>query len=244
MAELKTRKQMRTTYNDMMRRCFNKNHPCYGRYGGRGILVCDRWVESVENFIADMGYPDVSLTLDRIDNNLGYCKENCRWATNEEQQLNRENNVVVEFRGKSIVLSQLCRELGVSRELVSSRLGRGWSVDRAVSEPPKQIVKLSDRDATEICKRIACGEKPSQIHKDYGISLSMACFIAAGKSHAGAGPVTKRRVFRLDKSVAIAVMDDVSSGLTNRQISQKRGIGMGTVSAIKTGKHWTATSSS
>lgn len=79
------------TYNtwlSMKQRCKNKNHIAYSRYGARGITLCERW-NSFDNFLQDMGQRPECLTLDRIDNDKGYYKENCRWATRKEQQKNR-----------------------------------------------------------------------------------------------------------------------------------------------------------
>lgn len=87
-------------------RCENKNNPEYPLYGGRGIKVCERW-HKFENFWEDMkeGYAD-DLTLDRKDPEGDYCPENCRWATQKEQQNNRRDNLVCTIKGKTQTIAQ------------------------------------------------------------------------------------------------------------------------------------------
>ncbi|GGO89109.1 hypothetical protein GCM10011348_46090 [Marinobacterium nitratireducens] len=76
-------------WKGMKNRCFNQNDIAYPRYGGAGISVCDRWANDYQAFFDDMGECPDGLTLDRIDGALGYCKENCRWATDKQQAENR-----------------------------------------------------------------------------------------------------------------------------------------------------------
>lgn len=78
-------------YKGMVSRCQNKNHDRYHRYGGRGVKVCERWLESFENFYEDMGdRPSSKHQIDRIDNDGDYTPENCRWVTVSENSLNKE----------------------------------------------------------------------------------------------------------------------------------------------------------
>ena len=84
---------------NLVYRCGNPQHPSFKYYGGRGITVCDRWLGSFPSFLADMGTrPGPKYSIDRIDNDGGYCKENCRWATKKEQCLNRRGSLTVEQR--------------------------------------------------------------------------------------------------------------------------------------------------
>lgn len=77
------------SYNSMLTRCLNKDYDSYKIYGGRGITICHEWINSFDCFLKDMGKrPSLKHSLDRIDNNKGYCKENCRWASKTEQNRN------------------------------------------------------------------------------------------------------------------------------------------------------------
>lgn len=101
-------------WKSMKERCLKKYNHAYKSYGGRGIVICDRWLNSFENFINDMGYkPSEKHSLDRIDNNGNYEPNNCRWATLKEQNENRRSNIWIEFRGYKKILSEWCRLFGI-----------------------------------------------------------------------------------------------------------------------------------
>jgi hypothetical protein len=117
----------------MKDRCFNQNNNRYHRYGGRGIAVCDRWLNSFENFLADMGECPEGCSIDRIDNDKNYCPENCRWATQTEQQNNRSNNTLLTIYGKTMSLGEWLKvNPYVDRKTVQSRLRLGWTHKQAL----------------------------------------------------------------------------------------------------------------
>lgn len=82
-------------WDSMIQRCYNIENSHHGDYGGRGITVCEEWKVDFSNFIKDMGEKPKNLTLDRIDNNKGYFKENCRWVTMKVQNRNRRDSVKI-----------------------------------------------------------------------------------------------------------------------------------------------------
>lgn len=75
-------------WSQIVQRCNNKNHKAFKNYGGRGIRVCDSW-KKFDSFLSDMGEPKVGMTIERVDNEKGYTKTNCVWATRKQQALNR-----------------------------------------------------------------------------------------------------------------------------------------------------------
>lgn len=121
----------------MISRCYNKNHNSYENYGGRGIKVCDRWLNSFANFLLDMGQkPSASHSLDRFPNNDGdYEPGNCRWATKKEQENNKRRTIILKYKGVEKSISYWCDELGLRYGLVQNRLQMGYSVEDALEKP-------------------------------------------------------------------------------------------------------------
>lgn len=128
-----SRHPLRPAYQQMKARCYNPNSPEYPNYGGRGIVVCERWRESFANFLADVGERPEGCTLDRIDNNGSYSPENCRWATVSEQCNNTRVNHVLEYNGQRKTVVEWAREIGVHPNTLRSRLRYGWSTERILS---------------------------------------------------------------------------------------------------------------
>lgn len=123
-------------WRQMRSRCYDSNMNGYENYGGRGISVCDRWIDSFENFLADMGRkPSPKHSLDRINNDGNYEPSNCRWASKLEQDNNRRTNRFLELNGKRMTLAQWARSLNINVVSLSSRLRKGWSVEKALTTP-------------------------------------------------------------------------------------------------------------
>ena len=132
------------TWNSMRQRCLNSNNDRYHQYGGRGITICKEW-ESFDVFLSDMGKRPDGTSLDRIDVDGPYSKENCRWATPKEQMRNRRIHKIKPFVEKEpsnikrnnygFCVTELSEIVGIQHGTLRSRLNRGWDVDKAISTP-------------------------------------------------------------------------------------------------------------
>lgn len=124
------------SWNSMKDRCYNENHMAYKNYGGRGIFVCDRWINSFENFLNDMGKkPNGNYSIHRINNDNGYCPKNCKWATHKEQQGNTKKSHMITFNGKTQCLSAWAEDLGISRSTLDMRINKNkWTIERALTQ--------------------------------------------------------------------------------------------------------------
>jgi hypothetical protein len=117
----------------MIDRCHDPKDKAYPRYGGRGIYVEESW-HSLEQFIKDMGEKPEGMSLERIDNNGPYSKNNCKWATNKEQCRNKRTNRMIELNGVSKTLVEWSEITGINRGTIANRLDRyGYSVEKALT---------------------------------------------------------------------------------------------------------------
>ncbi len=115
-------------------RCYNPNNLAYHNYGSRGIKMCERWRNSFQNFFEDMGpRPSKSHSIDRFpDNNGDYGPANCRWATTEQQALNKRTNVYYEYDGIRLTQCQWARFLGVKRHMILNHIRRGKTFHQTI----------------------------------------------------------------------------------------------------------------
>ena len=112
-------------WRSMISRCTKKHDPSFQHYGGRGISVCDRWLNFVNFYEDNIAYEKSGLSLDRIDVNGNYTPDNCRWVTMKVQQNNRRSNALVEHNGESRTISEWADHLGVNYFTMWSRLREG-----------------------------------------------------------------------------------------------------------------------
>jgi hypothetical protein len=130
------------TWTQIKQRCHNPKNKDYDRYGGRGIVVCERWRHRFENFFADMGKrPSDEHSIDRIDNDGPYSPENCQWATGKQQARNRQTNRLIDFDGKTMTTADWAEHLGIERHIIENRIVKGWSVERALTVPSRPRAK-------------------------------------------------------------------------------------------------------
>lgn len=127
----------------ILHRCRNPNSPSFRDYGGRGIGVCERWVEPLvgfTNFMTDMGpRPSAGHSVDRIDNNQGYSPENCRWATRLQQNNNGRRNRRITWMGETKTVAEWSKIVGIHDATIRYRLDHGgMTVEEALTSPVKK----------------------------------------------------------------------------------------------------------
>ena len=124
------------TWSGMKERCYNAASKYYKYYGGRGIELCPRWLESFNNFLADMGRrPSPKHSIDRIDNDGNYEPGNCHWATRLEQAANKRSTRKLTLNGETHHLRDWSSVTGIKRATISNRLFSGWTVEEALTTP-------------------------------------------------------------------------------------------------------------
>lgn len=158
-----TKSRIYHCWSNMHSRTKNPKDKEYVRYGGRGIKVCKKW-EKFDGFFEDMqnGYKD-TLTLDRIDTNGDYSKDNCRWATSQEQGSNKRNNV--KFKGETV--SEAERRLGLAESAISRRIKiYGWTKERAFSETSNcPRINRYGKWSKNLKMYVCCKSKSAKRHK-------------------------------------------------------------------------------
>lgn len=130
------------TWSNIITRCTNPNYRFYKDYGGRDIRVCERWSgkNGFIHFLEDMGECPPGLTIDRINNNLGYYKENCRWIEQKQNNRNKRNNCLITYNDQTKSLPDWAEKLNINRETLWCRIFRyNWSIKKALTTTVRRI---------------------------------------------------------------------------------------------------------
>lgn len=181
-------------WSNMKDRCINPKNKRYNRYGERGITFCDEWIdfENFYNWAIQNGYKE-NLTLDRINNDLNYCPDNCRWANSRQQARNRSTNIFVEYKGQEMTLIELSEKIDIDYNTLKRRYVRGDRGEYLIRPINKTVkkrgtynnhCKINEDIAREIKERIKQGQKGSEIAKEFGVSKYLVSDIKRGKTWA------------------------------------------------------------
>ena len=132
------KKKMYSTYYGMKQRCYNPSSNRYKIYGGRGIKICDEWLNDKNKFFEWCISSGIKkeLSIDRIDVNGDYCPKNCRWATNKQQLNNMRCNVKLKYNGKEYTIAQLSELLNLNYQTIHKRLKYyNYDIDKVLTAP-------------------------------------------------------------------------------------------------------------
>lgn len=116
------------SWRAMKTRCLNSNQKCFKNHGARGISICEKWMDFA-GFVSDMGIRPEGTTLERKDNSLGYCKDNCKWATRTEQNRNKRTNVWFTIDGVTRCVAEWASIHGINKDTLGSRIKSGWDLE-------------------------------------------------------------------------------------------------------------------
>lgn len=133
-------------YQSMLSRCTRPKNAGYHNYGGRGITICERWLgaDGFINFLADMGSrPSPTHSIDRKNNEGGYCPENCRWATKAEQSRNKRDVKMFTYQGLTMCVKDHATRLGLRPNTIRMRMRRGATFEEAISLPVTPVSEVS-----------------------------------------------------------------------------------------------------
>lgn len=139
-------------WSGMLSRCDNQNATGFKDYGGRGIRVCERWMNSFENFYADMGpRPTAQHEIDRIDVNGNYEPSNCKWVTKKQNARNTRKSRFIEIGGETLCIGEWAERTGVSADSIRGRINNGWQPIDAITVPVIRRRPRTTNEGSESC---------------------------------------------------------------------------------------------
>lgn len=152
-------------YYHMKARCYNPNCKAYKNYGGRGIRICDEWLEDFMNFYnwaIENGYQD-DLTIDRIDNNGNYEPSNCRWITDYEQRFNKRNNKLLTIERETKTITEWAKLYNLNIHTIYSRIRYGWKGKDLLKPKTIGYEYLKGRSRNQIGQFISITDKTKEV---------------------------------------------------------------------------------
>jgi DNA-binding transcriptional ArsR family regulator len=170
------------SWHSMKERCLNSKSTSYKRYGGRGITICDRWINSFENFYADMGpKPSEKYSIERMNNDGNYEPSNCKWATDAEQAFNKSTTIMVKCPdGEWLLTKDAAKKYGLNNHTLYSRMRSGIPLDQKVLDYPafndRQYYSFNGADKTvqEICDETGISDFNLRYHLRQGKTVQDA----------------------------------------------------------------------
>lgn len=157
------------SWNSMKQRCYDKNTRSAPRYMLRGIIVCDRWLNSFEDFLSDMGpRPTKTHSIERINNDGNYEPTNCKWETKKRQSRNTSTNRVIEYNGDRLTMIELSEKYNLPYYVVSNRVRKNWTLEKVFTTPVlNSIRKITYYGEETTFKKLALktGIKHSRLYK-------------------------------------------------------------------------------
>jgi hypothetical protein len=233
----------------MKARCYDQRHAAFHRYGGRGINVCDAWLASFDAFqewaVNHPAYRE-GLTIERVDNDAGYCPENCTWIPRGEQVANRSISLIFEYQGEKKCLGWWAKDprcLAPSKATLYQRIEHGWPFEKAFTTPGLSdgpVVKLDQALADEIREIRKQGTMTrSEIAKKFGVCYSILGDIFFGRSwvNESTTPLPQVRA-KITEDQVRAIRADHVAGMLHREIAARYGVSRGNVTRILNRKAW------
>lgn len=149
-------------WQTMRLRCTEPSNPAWKDYGGRGITICRQWLDSPEQFLADLGpKPSAAHELDRRDNDGPYSPDNCRWVVRKVNCRNRRSNRLIEFRGETKPLAEWAEEFELPRDTLKKRMDAGWTPEQALTIPARPKARAGEAKPK---KQAACADCGTQTY--------------------------------------------------------------------------------
>ena len=135
------------TWRGIIQRCEDPRSAAFAAYGGRGITLCERWRNSFQNFLEDVGRrPNPSMQLGRIDNNGGYTPENVRWETPKQNGRNKRSTRYITVGSETLAMAEWAERIGILPGTLRQRLSSGWTPEDAVTRPLTRKTKKCERN--------------------------------------------------------------------------------------------------